>query len=293
MVLGVEIVCEKGAVRLFVNDLMGIMGIVMAFLAGFLLGRLTWKSGSESESRRSRNENGDGGSERGRSRSGYGSSGGERDRSRSEYGWSEKGVDEVRRMYEGAYEGHRGREKGRANRGERNYEMREGLQEREGFGSDEKREGWMERREKKIPLGWSIGSPAAGEVSYFHEGSVRGAMIVPQQGLLYAPVAGKIVRLYPTGNAMRLRTDYGIELLIQAGIRTAELEGRYYRPRIVQNEIVGKGKLLLEYDIEGIQEEGYDPAILISVVDAQNYEDVTAYDVESVKVGENLMWVRR
>ena len=118
-------------------------------------------------------------------------------------------------------------------------------------------------------------------------------MIVPLQGMVYAPVAGKIVRLYPTGNAMRLRTDYGIELLIQAGIRTAELEGRYYRPRIVQNEIVNKGKLLLEYDIEGLKMEGYDPAILISVEDAQNYEDVTVYDVENVKVVENLMWVRR
>lgn len=145
--------------------------------------------------------------------------------------------------------------------------------------------------EKKIPLGWAVGSPVSGTVSYFHEGTKRGAMITPEQGVLYAPVAGKITRLYPTGNAMRLRTDYGIELLIQAGVDTGELEGRYYRARVVKNEVVNKGKPLLEFDVEGIRSEGYDPSVMMSVEDAQDYQNVTVCDAPRVKAGENLMWV--
>ena len=147
--------------------------------------------------------------------------------------------------------------------------------------------------EKRISLGWTVGSPVAGEVCYLREGTGRGARIVPEQGMVYAPAAGKITKLYPTGNAMRLRTDYGIELLIQAGIDTEELEGRYYRSRIVQNEVVNKGKLLLEFDIDGIKEEGYDPSVVITVVEAKDYGDVIVCDTPRVKAGEDLMRVCR
>ena len=92
---------------------------------------------------------------------------------------------------------------------------------------------------------------------------------------------------------MRLRTDYGVELLIQAGLGTEELEGKYFRPRVVQNEIVGKGKLLLEFDKAGIESEGCDPSILMSVEEADNYRDIMVTDVQKVKTGEDLLWVRR
>ena len=147
--------------------------------------------------------------------------------------------------------------------------------------------------EKRIPLGWAVGSPVSGAVTYFHEGTQRGAKIVPEQGILYAPAAGKITRLYPTGNAMRLKTDYGIELLIQAGVDTEELEGRHYRARILKNEVVNKGKPLLEFDVEAIREEGYDPSVVMTVEDAQDFQNVTVCDASRVKAGENLLWVHR
>lgn len=147
--------------------------------------------------------------------------------------------------------------------------------------------------EKRIPLGWAIASPISGQVKFLHEGTMRGALISPEQEIVYAPASGKITRLYPTGNAMRLRTEWGIELLIRAGVDTGELEGRYYRPRVVQNEVVNKGKPLLEFDVEGIRGEGYDPAVMISVEEAADYRDVTVCQGCRVKVGEDLMWVRR
>lgn len=146
---------------------------------------------------------------------------------------------------------------------------------------------------KKIMLGRAIGSPVTGEVSFFHEGVRKGAIFHSSQGKLYAPASGKIVRLYPTGNCMRLRTEFGVELLLQAGIQTEELEGMHYRPRVVQNEVVTKGKLLLEYDPAAIRLEGYDPSVLMSVEDAEDYRDITVSDAERVQSGDDIMWVRR
>jgi len=161
-------------------------------------------------------------------------------------------------------------------------------------GADEE-EGNPERmhKGKRISLGWAIGSPINGLVSSFQEGNRQGIVITPAQGKLFSPAAGKIVKLFPTGNAFMLRTEYGIELLLKAGHNTEELEGMYFRPRVIQNEVVNKGKLLLEFDMERIQAEGYDTAVRLSVESGDDYRDIIITDVERVKVGEELLWIRK
>lgn len=148
-----------------------------------------------------------------------------------------------------------------------------------------------EKQKLNVSYGWAVGSPVAGKVRFFCEEKRKGVAISPKEGRLYAPVSGKIIKLYPTGNAFRIRTDFGAELLIRAGVHTEELEGLYYRCRVVQNEIVSKGKLLLEYDIESISKEGYDSSVLLSVEEEQNYRDITVTDAEQVKNGDPVLWV--
>nr|WP_318683676.1 PTS glucose transporter subunit IIA [uncultured Acetatifactor sp.] len=155
---------------------------------------------------------------------------------------------------------------------------------------------FQERRrksgEKIIPKGWAIGSPCAGDVNFFYEGSRQGAVIETDKGLVYAPASGKITKLYPMGNAFLLRTDFGTELLIKAGSHRDDMLSRYYRPRIVQNEIVNKGKLLLEFDLEKLKAEGVDAGVSISVEAAEEGRDVLVTGQKHVRVGEELLWVR-
>lgn len=161
---------------------------------------------------------------------------------------------------------------------------------------------WLGRRpsnEKRIPLGWAIGSPVEGAVHTFHNGSAKGAMVRTTMGCLYAPASGKIVRLYPSGNQMLLRTDFGIELLIRVGginggyqaAQTEEMMGEYFRPRVLQNEIVNKGKLLLEYDREALLAAGADTDIFIGVEESENFRDITVTDKIQVKRGEEILWI--
>ena len=139
---------------------------------------------------------------------------------------------------------------------------------------------------------WMIGSPISGEISSFYDEGRKGVVIHPEQGKLFAPVAGKVTKLYPTGNALQLSTDYGIIIMIQVGTKTDEWEGLYFRPRVVQNEIVVRGKLLLEFDIEGICKEGYDVSIRMSIEDSTNRE-VTIVDAARIKVGEHVLGVSK
>ncbi len=119
----------------------------------------------------------------------------------------------------------------------------------------------------------------------------NGVLIEPAVGKLYAPAAGKIIRLYPMGNAMVLRTDVGWELMIKIGQNNDEMNSMYYRSRVVKNEIVSKGKLLVEFDTEGLQKEGVDARVRIGIVNYREAE-IAVCGRGAVKVGEELMRVK-
>lgn len=146
--------------------------------------------------------------------------------------------------------------------------------------------------ERRIMLSKFIASPVDGEVSFFCEGGRKGAVIVPEQGKVYAPASGKIMKLYPMGTAFLLRTDDKMDLLIQVGRRQPdELCSMYYSSRIVQNEIVNKGKLLLSFDKESLLAAGEEVSVTVSIEDIQDGGEVALTQKESVKVGEELMRV--
>lgn len=143
----------------------------------------------------------------------------------------------------------------------------------------------------RTPRGKEVASPAAGSVGSFYEGMLQGAVIQSTQGKLYAPASGKIIKVYPMGCAFLLRTDYGVELLLQAGKPQDELLEEYYRPRVVRNEVVSKGKLLLEYDRDALLAKGVDTSIYVSVNAPAMNNQVTLTQADTVRVGEQLLWV--
>ena len=150
-------------------------------------------------------------------------------------------------------------------------------------------------REKRIikeGRGWPVGSPVSGYAEIRREGPEAEILIQPVEDRLYAPVGGKVIKLYPLGNAFRFRTEFGAELYIQTGDVTDDMLGRYFRPRVVQNEIVGKGKLLLEFDRKGLEAEGVLPEVSIRVDHYVYGNDVIATAAEQVRAGEEILWMQ-
>lgn len=139
---------------------------------------------------------------------------------------------------------------------------------------------------------WSVGSPVSGEVMVNRDGERPMVIIRPDGDRLYAPVGGKITRLFPMGNAFLFATEFGTELYIQAGDVDDELLVRYYRPRIIQNEVVGKGKLLLEFDRQGLEAEGASTEVAVCVENCAYGGDVRMTAGERVKAGEEILQVR-
>ena len=61
--------------------------------------------------------------------------------------------------------------------------------------------------------------------------------------------------------------------------------------RSVQNEIVGKGKLLLEFDRRGLEAEGASPRVSVAVETGEYGSDILAAAGEQVKSGEEILRV--
>lgn len=136
---------------------------------------------------------------------------------------------------------------------------------------------------------YSLGSPVSGYVLSFREGDRPAAVIQPMEDKLYAPASGKIIRLFPMGNDFLFVTEFGAELRIRAGDTDDDLLGRYFRPRVVQNEIVAKGKLLLEFDRQSLAAEGASTMVTLSVEHRAYGSNVRLTADEEVKTGQELL----
>ena len=98
----------------------------------------------------------------------------------------------------------------------------------------------------------------------------EGIAVIPEVGEVYAPVCGVVETIFHTKHAMTLRGDNGAEILIHVGINTVELEGKHYDPQVNEGERVVAGQLLMKFDLDAIQEAGYDittPVILANGAD--------------------------
>ncbi|MDE6167160.1 MAG: PTS glucose transporter subunit IIA [Acetatifactor sp.] len=149
-----------------------------------------------------------------------------------------------------------------------------------------------ERRVERPGSCGYVGSPVSGQVRALKEGECPSIVIDPKEDRLYAPANGKITRLFPMGNAFLFHTEFGTELFIQAGDARDDLLGRYFRPRVLQNEIVGKGKLLLEFDRQGLEAEGISPEVSVRLENRSYDSDILSDSGENVRIGEDIIQIR-
>ncbi len=150
----------------------------------------------------------------------------------------------------------------------------------------------LKKQETEPSVCWSVGSPISGRVENLREGEDAAVVITPSEDRLYAPAGGKITRLFPMGNELIFSTEFGAELLIQAGDTGDELLGRYFRPKIVQNEIVPKGRLLLEFDRNGLEAEGCPVQVSVHLRGSAYGSSVRTTAGESVRTGEEILQLR-
>lgn len=104
-----------------------------------------------------------------------------------------------------------------------------------------------------------------------------GFAIDPTEGVLYAPVNGEVVNLFPTLHAVGIKSDAGFEYLMHVGLDTVNLKGEGFKAFIQVGDKVKVGQKLVEFDLETIK--GKVPSMVTPLV-------VTNLDGKTIKLAE-------
>lgn len=92
-----------------------------------------------------------------------------------------------------------------------------------------------------------------------------GVAINPTEDMMYAPADGTISLVFPTGHAVGITLNNGIELLIHAGIDTVKMEGEGFKNFVAVGDTVKKGDKLLSFDRNLVVEKGYQTQTMLLV----------------------------
>lgn len=117
----------------------------------------------------------------------------------------------------------------------------------------------------------------------------KGVAILPDEGKVYSPVDGKVTVVFPTKHAIGINSDNGAELLIHIGMDTVQLEGKGFTSHVEQNQMVHKGDLLMEFDVDGITSQGYDVTTPIIITNTKNYNKVDIVASGQVNHGDEVI----
>ncbi len=167
---------------------------------------------------------------------------------------------------------------------------------------DEVNKETVEDNKEKINSGKKekLGSPLKGKVielknledpAFASEALGKGVGVEPTEGKVVAPAIGTVATIFPTNHAVALITEDGVEVLIHVGLDTVQLEGKHFVSKVREGDKVNKGDILLEFDIEGIKNDGYTVTTPIVVTNTDEYVDVLGTSKEMVKFEEDLIVV--
>lgn len=77
-----------------------------------------------------------------------------------------------------------------------------------------------------------------------------GFAMIPEESRIVSPVSGEVQFLYPTGHAVGIKTDAGVEILIHVGLETFKVPTGVIQPHINIGDRVAVNDLLLTIDLE-------------------------------------------
>lgn len=116
----------------------------------------------------------------------------------------------------------------------------------------------------------------------------HGVAIRPNEGILRAPVSGKIMTFLPSCHAVGLMSHEGMEVLIHIGIDTVALGGKYFSSSLQVGDEVQAGDELVRFDIQAIAAAGYDLITPVVVINSDEYA-MTVAAAGPVDFGQPVM----
>ncbi|MEI5990560.1 hypothetical protein A5881_002065 [Enterococcus termitis] len=119
----------------------------------------------------------------------------------------------------------------------------------------------------------------------------NGIVIIPENGEVISPVSGVVETVFPSGHAIGIISETGIEILIHIGIDTVELEGKGFTPLVKKGQSVVQGEKIAEVDLEQVKAAGYSTESIVVVTNTAHFLDVICEPEGKIKRKEKILTV--
>lgn len=141
--------------------------------------------------------------------------------------------------------------------------------------------------------GWVIALDAVPDRVFAERMLGDGVAVDPLDGVLRAPVAGRVVSVHPARHAVTIESDDGAVLLLHVGLDTVALGGEGFEALVAAGSSVAPGDALIGVDLDAV---GRRATSLITPVILTNSEAFTVEPLgvdRLVAAGEPLFHLRR
>ena len=98
-----------------------------------------------------------------------------------------------------------------------------------------------------------------------------------------------MVSIFDTKHAVAIKGENGTEILIHIGVDTVNLGGKHFKAMVKDGDKVKAGDVLVEFDAEAIQAEGYPIITPVLVTNASDYTDVITVTGKVMNVNQPII----
>jgi len=114
-----------------------------------------------------------------------------------------------------------------------------------------------------------------------------GVAIDPTGTVAVAPIAGKLIKLFPGGHAFGIMTGE-IELIVHIGLDTIELAGKGFENIATEGQEVQVGTPIVRFERATIEREG---KVILSPVVSSGSGTITQRASGTVRAGHDILFV--
>ena len=108
---------------------------------------------------------------------------------------------------------------------------------------------------------------------------------------MYAPADGVVAVAFPTGHAVALKLDSGVEFLMHVGVDTVNMKGDGFQLHVKQKQRVSKGDKLITFDREKIAAAGYPAITPVLVTNHKKFGSVEGMNFGTAGLGTDVIKV--
>lgn len=130
----------------------------------------------------------------------------------------------------------------------------------------------------------------------------KGCAVWPDEGVVYAPVTGKVTVTMghaigvaaPEDPAVGVKSESGIEILIHVGIDTVEMNGAGFTTLVSAEADVKAGEPILRFDRTAIADAGHPDVVVTAVSNTDDFAGVemTVASQTQVRAGQAVVRVQ-